>query len=114
VVAGPGFGPISGILARNGPLFGIGGFEPPQPPLMTQSGHPWLNETMGARWQGFFIAMVVGSIPPLRCTLLAPLLAMKASRSPPLSRSGRATPVPVTLSAHVFSGIAKLDLFQSD
>jgi hypothetical protein len=33
LVASPGFGPISGILARNGPLFGIGGFEPPQPAL---------------------------------------------------------------------------------
>jgi len=33
VVAGLGFGPISGLLARNGPVFGIGGFEPPQPVL---------------------------------------------------------------------------------
>jgi hypothetical protein len=27
----PGFGPIFGRFARNGPVFGIGGFEPPQP-----------------------------------------------------------------------------------
>ena len=30
MVAGPGFGPIFGPLARNGIVFGIGGFEPPQ------------------------------------------------------------------------------------
>ena len=30
-VASPGFGPIFGFLAGNGPVFGIGGFEPPQP-----------------------------------------------------------------------------------
>jgi hypothetical protein len=31
VVAGPGFGPIFGLLAGIGNAFGIGGFEPPQP-----------------------------------------------------------------------------------
>ena len=33
-VASPGFGPIFGLLAGNGPVFGIGGFEPPQPALL--------------------------------------------------------------------------------
>jgi len=28
VVSGPGFGPIFGRFARNGPVFGIGGLEP--------------------------------------------------------------------------------------
>ena len=32
LVASPGFGPIFGRLARNGPVFGIGGFEPSRPP----------------------------------------------------------------------------------
>ena len=32
LVAGPGFGPIFAIVARNGAAFGIGGFESPQPP----------------------------------------------------------------------------------
>ncbi len=32
-VASPGFGPIFGLLVRNGLVFGIGGFEP-QPPLL--------------------------------------------------------------------------------
>jgi hypothetical protein len=31
LVAGPGFGPIFGLLARIGVVFGIGGFGPPQP-----------------------------------------------------------------------------------
>jgi hypothetical protein len=32
-VASPGFGPIFGVLARNGLVFGKGGFESPQPTL---------------------------------------------------------------------------------
>ena len=31
LVACPGFGPIFAIVARNGAVFGIGGFESPQP-----------------------------------------------------------------------------------
>ena len=34
VVAGPLFGPISGSLESSGAVFGIGGFEPPQPSLI--------------------------------------------------------------------------------
>ena len=40
LVAGPGFGPIFGV-ARSGSVFGIGGFESPQPPTVDRP-KPWL------------------------------------------------------------------------